>query len=171
MDRLDEFEELIREHEKFAFNVAYRVSGNIEDAKDIAQEAFIKAYRNFDKFQGKSKFSTWLYTIVNNTAIDYVRKKNKVVNLEDERFMVKDEGGEDVVEKQVEKNEVKRLVHDSINQLPPAHRQVVVLRDMYNFSYEEIGAMLDCSIGTVKSRISRGRNLLRKIIVGKEVSV
>lgn len=171
MSKIEEFEELIKEHEKFAFNVAYRLSGNIEDAKDIAQEAFIKAYRNFEKFEGKSKFSTWLYAIINNTAIDYIKKKNKITNLEDERFVSSQEGAYDIVEREVEKNEIKKLIHDAINQLPPAHRQVVVLRDMQNLSYEEIGTILNCSIGTVKSRISRGRDILRKIIVGKEVSV
>lgn len=172
---IESFQQLISEHEKRVFNIAYRMLGNIEDAKDVAQEALVKAYRGIKNFKGKSSFSTWLYAIVNNACIDFIRK-NRKTNL---IYLDKDyEGGngtykmeipdrKDTPEEILEKKEVQNLVHESIDQLSPLHKKVIILRDIEEFSYKEIAEILNCSEGTVKSRISRARNNLKLIIQEK----
>lgn len=173
---IDSFEELIVAHQKKAFNIAYRILGNLEDANDVTQEALIKAYRGIKKFNGKSSFSTWLYTIVNNACIDFIRK-NRKVNLtyldreyetEESSYKVQIYSDEETPEEVFEKKEVQRLVHEAINKLNYEHRRVIVLRDIQQFSYQEIARILNCSEGTVKSRISRARKNL-KILIGEKM--
>lgn len=172
---IESFERLIAEHQKKVFNIAYRMLGNLEDANDVAQEALVKAYRGIEKFKGKSSFSTWLYAIVNNACIDFIRKNRKVNMIYLDREYETEEGtykiqlnnNEDTPEQLFEKKEVQKLVHESINELGYNHRKVIILRDIEYFSYKEIAQILSCSEGTVKSRISRARNNLKAIIKEK----
>lgn len=171
----DSFELLIAQHQKKVFNLAYRVLGNMEDANDVAQEALIKAYKGIKNFKGKSSFSTWLYTIVNNTCIDFIRKnrKNNVIYLDKEyetekgSYKMELSSNEDAPEEILEKKEVQNLVRQSINELSDDHKKVIILRDIQGFSYKEIAQILNCSEGTVKSRISRARENLKIIIEEK----
>lgn len=172
---IESFERLIAEHQKKVFNIAYRMLGNLEDANDVAQEALVKAYRGIEKFKGKSSFSTWLYAIVNNACIDFIRKNRKVnmiyldceYETEEGTYKIQLNNNEDTPEQLFEKKEVQKLVHESINELGYNHRKVIILRDMEQFSYKEIAEILDCSEGTVKSRISRARTNLKTIIKEK----
>ena len=172
---IESFERLIAEHQKKVFNIAYRMLGNLEDANDVAQEALVKAYRGIENFKGKSSFSTWLYAIVNNACIDFIRKNRKVNMIYLDREYETEEGtykiqlnnNEDTPEQLFEKKEVQKLVHESINELGYNHRKVIILRDIEYFSYKEIAQILSCSEGTVKSRISRARNNLKAIIKEK----
>lgn len=166
------FEELISAHQKRIFNIAYRILGNLEDANDVTQEALIKAYKGIKNFNHKSSFSTWLYTIVNNACIDFIRK-NKKTNItyldreyetEEGSYKVQVYSDEKTPEELLEKKEVQKLVHEAINQLNYEHRRIIVLRDIKQFSYQEIAQILNCSEGTVKSRINRARNNLKMII-------
>ncbi len=169
------FEELIQPYQKKAFNIAYRMLGNVEDASDVTQEALIKIFKSLDKYQGKSSFSTWVYSIVNNTCIDYIRKNKKtnVVYLDQElqardgsyKMEIADEMN--TPEYLFEKQETQKMVQDAINQLNVDHREIIVLRDINGFSYQEIAGMLDCSEGTVKSRISRARAHLKLLLEKK----
>ena len=171
------FEKLIQPYQKKAFNIAYRMLGNVEDASDVTQEALIKIYKSLDKYQGKSSFSTWVYSIVNNTCIDYIRKNKKgnVVYLDQEiqamdgsyRMELSDEMN--TPEYLFEKQETQRMVQDAISQLNVDHREIIVLRDINGFSYQEIATMLNCSEGTVKSRINRARGHL-KILLEKRLN-
>ncbi|ABR49266.1 RNA polymerase, sigma-24 subunit, ECF subfamily [Alkaliphilus metalliredigens QYMF] len=171
----ESFEKLILQHQKKAFNIAYRMLGNLEDANDVTQEALLKAYRAINRFQEKSSFSTWLYTIVTNTCVDFIRKnrKTKVVYLDREyegeegqykREVYDDENGP---EELLEKKEVQRLIHDAINLLNYEQRKVIILRDIEGFSYREIAEILDCAEGTIKSRINRARSNLKNLITEK----
>ncbi len=169
---VESFEELIISHKKKIFNIAYRMLGNLEDANDVTQEALVKAYRGIKKFNEKSSFSTWLYTIVNNACIDFIRKnrKDNVVYLdreyetEESSYTLQINSGEETPEQAFEKKEVQRLVHKAINKLSDDHRRIIILKDIKQFSYKEISEIIDCSEGTVKSRLSRARKNLKTII-------
>ncbi|WP_334300592.1 RNA polymerase sigma factor [Alkaliphilus flagellatus] len=169
---IDSFEQLIAAHQKKAFNIAYRILGNLEDANDVTQEALIKAYRGIRNFNGKSSFSTWLYTIVNNACIDFIRKNRKTnvtyldreYETEEGSYKLQVYGNEETPEELFEKKEVQKLVHEAINKLSYEHRRIIVLRDIEQFSYQEISQILNCSEGTVKSRINRARSNLKILI-------
>jgi RNA polymerase sigma-70 factor (ECF subfamily) len=166
------FEALIQPYQKKAFNIAYRMLGNVEDASDVTQEALIKIFKSLDNYQGKSSFSTWVYSIVNNTCIDYIRKnkKSNIVYLDQEiqtkegsyKMEISDEMS--TPEYLFEKLETQKMVQDAINQLTSDHREIIVLRDINGFSYQEIADMLNCSEGTVKSRINRARGNLKLLL-------
>ena len=169
------FEALIQPYQKKAFNIAYRMLGNVEDASDVTQEALIKIYKSLDKYQGKSSFSTWVYSIVNNTCIDFIRKhkKSNVIYLDQEiqgkdgSFKMEISDEMNTPEYLFEKQETQKMVQDAINQLNVDHREIIVLRDINGFSYQEIAGMLNCSEGTVKSRINRARGHLKLLLEKK----
>lgn len=168
------FERLIKDYQKMAYNVAYRIMGNEEDAKDMTQEALIKVYRKLDSFRMDAQFSTWLYRIVMNTCKDELRKKKmKVISIDqsietDDGKMhmdLEDEGlhpDELLVQK-----ETQSEVHAALQEVSEKNRVVVVLRDIKGFSYQEISDIIDVPVGTIKSRISRGRNELKTVLLNK----
>lgn len=169
----DAFEKLIINYEKRVYNIAYQMFGNEHDANDMAQEVFIKVYKSLDKFNFKSSFATWIHRITVNTCIDEYRKKKKNYQIEsmDETMEQKD----GVVHKQFVdksltpeekaiKNENIKFIRESINELKEEHKMIIILRDIKGYSYDDIADILDISIGTVKSRISRARSTLKKII-------
>lgn len=169
---LKAFDELIEKYEKTAYNIAFRMLKNPEDAMDVSQEAFIKVFKSIKTFNFESAFSTWLYRIVTNTCLDFLRKRNtNVYSIDnpihtDEGEIERDIPDEsDTPEELLEKKLTKELVNNSISKLDENHRVVIILRDIQGFSYEEISKIIDCSIGTVKSRINRARKNLKDIIV------
>lgn len=166
-------EKLIIKYEKKVYNIAYQIFGNEHDANDMAQEVFIKVYKSLHKFNFKSTFSTWIYRITVNTCIDEYRKKSKNSKVEymDETIKQQDS----IIQKQfidkgltpeeeIIKNENIKFVRESIDELKEDYRIIIILRDIKGYSYENIADILDISIGTVKSRISRARSKLKKII-------
>ncbi len=169
---IDAFEELILEHEKRAYNIALKMLKNPEDAMDISQEAFIKVYKSINNFNLKSSFATWLYRIVVNTCLDFLKKnQTKVYHIDNP---IKTEDGEitrEIADIQtapeviLERKMTRQLVHNAMDELDNIHRTVLILRDIQGFSYKEISEMLDCSLGTVKSRIKRGRDNLKSVII------
>ncbi|WP_243136946.1 RNA polymerase sigma factor [Alkaliphilus serpentinus] len=169
---VDSFERLIQPYQKKAYNIAYRMLGNVEDASDATQEALIKIYKSIGNFQGNSKFSTWLYAIVTNTCIDFIRKNRRAKIIYLDREKENEEGtyqmeiADDIntPEEILEKKETRFMIHDAINQLNHEHREIIVLRDIQGFTYQEIADILKCSEGTVKSRISRARGNLRQLL-------
>lgn len=167
------FEELILKHEKIVYNVALRMMNHSEDAKDISQEVFLKAYRNIANFDERSAFSTWLYRITTNTCIDEMRKRKgkQSYSLEEElenedgtmQRQIADEG--DTPEESLLREERKSEILQALENLSAEHKAAVVLRDVKGLSYEEISEILELSLGTVKSRISRARNQLKTEIL------
>ena len=161
------FEELIRQQERIAYNLAYRMLGNEQDAFDATQEAFLRAYLNISKFKGESAFSTWIYRIVHNACLDEIRKrKNAPITAGDE------ESAEIYVEASTPDDELSRKdtqlqIIDALSALAPQWREIVILRDVQGFSYNEIAEILQCSIGTVKSRVNRARIKLKSIMEQK----
>lgn len=166
---IDAFEELVSRYERKVYTTAYRLIGNPDDANDLAQEAFLRAFQAIKNFRGEASFLTWISRIVTNVCRDELRKRCRV-NIEslDERIIL-DEGE---VAKQypadeagpaelLEKKELQEEIQGLINNLSPEFRLALVLRDIQGFSYEEIAEQLECSLGTVKSRINRARNYLK----------
>lgn len=170
---LQAFEELILRHERIVYNVALRMMNHSEDAKDISQEVFLKAYRNIKNFDERSMFSTWLYRITTNTCIDEMRKRKgkQSYSLEEElenedgsmQRQIADAG--ETPEESLLREERKSQLLQALSLLSAEHKAVVILRDIRGFSYEEIAEIMDLPIGTIKSRISRARNQLKNEIL------
>lgn len=172
---IDAFEELIRNYQKKSYNISLKMLKNPEDAMDVSQEALIKVYKSIKNFENKSSFSTWMYRIVVNTCLDFIKKNKKNLlyldkPIETEEGNIKMEVIDDynTPENILEKKLTKKLVRDSINMLKDEYKSIIILRDMEGFSYEEISKILDIPIGTVKSRIKRARDNLKIIIINSE---
>ena len=165
------FGTLVASYEKFIFNVACKMFSNSEDAADIAQEALIKAYKNIDKFDFNSSFSTWLYRITVNACIDEMRRRkgkdNISIDAEDEEsgLTLQIEDTSLGAEERVIQNETVSEVRMAIDKLSEEHKTVIILRDLQDMTYEQVAQTLDLSIGTVKSRLARARKSLKDIIL------
>lgn len=165
----ESFGELVELYKDKVYQVAYRMVGHPQEAQDVAQEAFLRAYTNLDKFDMDRKFSTWLFRIATNVAIDRLRKKKPDFYLEDK---VKGTEGltyesqlaadQELPEDQVVNLEMQEWIQSEINQLPLKYRSAVILKYMEDLSLKEISEILDMPISTVKTRIHRGREALRK---------
>lgn len=176
---VESFELLIGSYDKRAYNIAYRVMGNEEDAKDMAQEALIKVFRSLKDFKGQSSFSTWLYRIVTNVCLDELRRKKNEKYVSMDSTIQTDSGelnmelcsDKETPEIVYERVEQRELIKNAIRELNEEYRSAIVLRDIQGFSYDEISSILDCSLGTVKSRINRARTMLRdKLKASMELS-
>jgi RNA polymerase sigma-70 factor (ECF subfamily) len=157
---LDAFEELVRAHQTPIYNLTYRVTGNHEDAGDAAQEAFLRAFQALPRFRQEAAFSTWLYRIATNAALDLVRRRPAAPPVE----LPIDQPAPDDPEAEAHRREVSRRVHAALGHLPLEYRSVVVLRDLQGLAYDEIAQVLAIPIGTVRSRLSRGREALRTLL-------
>ena len=164
----DAFSSLMEQHERLVYNLAFQYTQNREDAADVCQETFLKVWRTLSAFRGESSFSTWLFRITQNAALDLLRKRsgNAALSLTVEHEESDEEGREhDLPDAAVEHNpaaaveqkERAALVRAAISTLRADHREILVLRDMRGYSYGEIAEMLGLELGTVKSRINRAR--------------
>jgi len=164
------FSELVRKYQKRVYYLADGMLGNREDALDIAQEAFLKAFRSLKGFQGGGGFYTWLYRIAYNLSIDFMRKEWRKKNLEyrDNQDLTEEEDpvirvpssshpGQEMAQK-----ELNRVIMDAIQSLPEEHRSVILLREMEGLSYEDIAKTLRIRKGTVMSRLHYARQELQK---------
>ncbi|MFN2490723.1 MAG: RNA polymerase sigma factor [Actinomycetota bacterium] len=151
------FTELMQRHEDRIFGVALRITGDRGDALDATQEAFISLFRRAESFRGGSEFATWLYRIGINAARDQVRKRRRGPTLEAEP----DEAGDPSPGAPVDETSVARIdLARALATLPEDYREAVVMHDLGGIPYEEIARISGVALGTVKSRISRGRRLL-----------
>jgi RNA polymerase sigma-70 factor (ECF subfamily) len=165
-------EALILQHEKIVYNVALRMMNHTEDAKDISQEVFLKAYRNIASFDERATFSTWIYRITVNTCIDEMRKRKGKQPLfldnefEDEEGTWKKEIADesDTPEESLMRKEEKSEILMALKTISEDYKTVFILRDIRGLSYDEISDITGLALGTVKSRISRARNHLKKEI-------
>jgi len=149
------------------YAVALRMCKNREDAQDCLQDAMLRIYKALPTFKGQSSFSTWAYRITMNTCLDDLRRKKvRQASSLDQMLEVGWAPVDDnnTAERHLENSELKRNLSKAIQTLPEEMRAAVVLRDVQGFSYEEIANMLSTNVGTVKSRISRGREKLREIL-------
>ena len=158
----DAFAQLVALHEKKVYNLALRMCGDPEDAWDAAQEAFLSAWRGLPSFRGEAGFSTWLYRLTSNAAIDLLRRNKRQrgeASLDDENLGIDAVDRAPSPQEQAEAAELRGAVTAGLFRLSDAHRQALILREVQGLSYEEIAAALAVDMGTVKSRIS-----LRKIL-------
>ena len=169
---VDAFEVLVRKHQKRMLNIAYRMTGNYEDACEIIQDAFVSAYKGIKDFEEKSRFSTWLYTIVLNLSRNRLKQLkiqsyreefsfNDPVITDDSQINKEPASGETTILERLERRDVQQKVQGCINSLDSEFREVLILRDIHGFSYDEISNMLKIPEGTVKSRLFRARDVLR----------
>ena len=161
------FEDIVREYEKNVYNIALRMSGDREDALDISQESFLKAYHSLHSFRGDSKFSVWLYRIVSNTSLDFLRERKRRAEIPLVREDDSGETGETEIRDESHSPEAlfeRKLTREALRRgllsLPEDQRKILLLREIQGFSYEEIGQILSIESGTVKSRIFRARRKL-----------
>lgn len=167
---IDAYEEIIKKYENKVCGIIYHMIKNQNDVEDLAQEVFIKVYKNLSKFKGDSSLYTWIYKITVNLCLDEVKKRKNIIYL-DEKLEVED--GE--LERELpsldktqvelyEKKELKEKLHKCIGKLPEKQRVMIVLRDIKGFSYEEISEITSVKLGTVKSQINRARLKLKELL-------
>ena len=166
----DAFERLLSAQEGRMYAVALRMCGNREDAQDCVQEAMIRIYRAISSFKGQSSFATWVYRITMNSCLDELRRRKTRTSTSldamlENGFAPSDE--DDTPERHSLQAEQKRLLERAIAELPEDMRAAIVLRDIQGCSYDDIAQTLDTNVGTIKSRISRGRERLREKISGR----
>ena len=166
------FETLVLEYEKNVYSITQRMTGNAEDAADMTQETFIKAYNSLQNFRGDSKFSVWLYRIATKVCLDFLRSKSRKPTLS---LSVEDDDGEetqmDIADESqspevlLERGLTRDAVRRGLNALNEEYRQILLLREIQGLSYEEIASVLTLEVGTVKSRIFRARKKLCAFLI------
>ncbi len=169
----DAFAQLLELHQGKVYGLTLRLTGSAEDAMELTQETFFNAWRGLPNFHAESKFSTWLYRLATNAAIDFLRREKRrqavttvsispdddeapALDIPDRRFTPQDE---------LERQELRQAIQRGMAQLSDEHRQVLTLREFSGLSYAEIAQVLGIEEGTVKSRIARARLALRKILL------
>jgi len=169
---LSAFEQLVIRYEQKVYQLAYRLTGNVEDANDLAQEVFLKVYRHIGQFRGQAAFSTWLYRLVTNTFLDEARKRKRrpTITMSLDERIITEEGdmprelpSDDIgPEEGYLQKELQQIIQQALAELPPQYRIVLTLREIQGHTYEEIAEIAEIKLGTVKSRISRARLALRQ---------
>ena len=164
------FEQLVRLYEKRVLALTTRMCKNPADAEEAAQEAFLSAWQGLPFFRGEASFSTWLYRLASNACVDLLRRERRrqsaagpSLNDEEARLEVPDTAPSP--QEQAERSELRQQIEAGLQALTPDHRQVLILREMHQLSYDEIAQTLDVDVGTVKSRINRGRKQLRNFLL------
>lgn len=161
------FETIVRLYEKNVYNIALRMTSNREDALDVSQESFLKAYHALGSFREESKFSVWLYRIVSNTCLDFLRERKRRAEVplsaedgegESSELEIRDESLSP--ERLYEQKLTREALRRGLKSLPEDQREILLLREIEGLSYEEIGSVLSLESGTVKSRIFRARRKL-----------
>jgi|YelNatPaOPRAMG01_1025707.scaffolds.fasta_scaffold01628_7 RNA polymerase sigma-70 factor (ECF subfamily) len=153
------FAQIVSEHQNLVYTVALRILANPDDALDAAQDVFLRVWKSLPKFQGRSEFTTWLYRITANICLDYIKRRKRERRApfswpdeQEERFP------ESVtIDEEMDRIEVKDRLEEILEKMNPIYRSVLVLRDIYGFSYEEISRMLKISLQATKIRIYRAR--------------
>ena len=162
---------LVRSYQDLVFGLVSRMVRDTELAEELTQDAFVKAYQHLARFDRKYRFSTWIYSIASNTAIDHLRRKristvslDEPMRFDDSEVAREPEGPARTAEEIHEGREMLELVEDAIGRLPESYRELLLLRHPGNRSYEEIANMTKLPLGTVKNRIFRARAKLREIL-------
>ena len=164
------FGELVRLYEKKVYALTLRMCKNPDDAAEAAQEAFLAAWQGLKFFRGEASFSTWLYRLASNACVDLLRKEQRhravsgpSLNDEDTYMDIADDAA--TPQELAERSELREQIEEGLLSLTPEHREVLILRELHQLSYDEIAQTLDLDTGTVKSRISRGRKALRNFLL------
>ena len=164
---LDSFNQLVLRWERPIYALAYRVIGREEDARDVAQETFLRAFRALKGFKGQAKFSSWLYRITLNLCRDWIRRERRTPVVQaPEGVDVIELAGESTpsesIEELVSRHEIGRAVGKAMSQLPEEQRTAIILKEYHGLTFQEIADLLDCPLSTVKTRLYQGLTVLRK---------
>ncbi|MGE4384298.1 MAG: RNA polymerase sigma factor [Endomicrobiaceae bacterium] len=167
----DLFRHIVDRYKDKVLSIIYSFCGYTSDCEDIAQNVFIKIFYSLDKFKFKSSFSTWIYRIVINESINFAKKRNtKIVSLQanfsndDEQEVIDFIKSDDNTEKKAIEKETQKLVQDTLLKLKDNYKIILTLRDIENFSYEEISQIMNIPIDTVKIRIFRARKKMKQLL-------
>ena len=164
------FGELVTLYEKKGYALTLRMCKHPEDAAEAAQEAFLAAWQGLKFFRGEASFSTWLYRLASNACVDLLRRESRHrtaagPSLDDEGVYLDVADSAPSPHAIAESNELKQQIEEGLRTLSPEHREVLILREIHQLSYDEIAQALSLDSGTVKSRISRGRKQLRNFLL------
>ena len=164
------FEQLVRRYEKRVFALTGRMCRNPSDAEEAAQETFLAARQGLPFFRGEASFATWLYRLASNACVDLLRREGRHqagagISLDDEESGFDPPDPAPSPQALAERAELRQQIEAALAELPPEYRQVLILRELHQRTYDEIAEICSLDLGTVKSRISRGRKRLRKILL------
>lgn len=163
------FAELVSLYQDKLFHMAYRMLNNRQESEDVVQDTFLRVYKNLDRYDETLKFSTWIYRIATNLCIDRLRKRKPVYSLDAESNEHEGLDGYSMIpsdgktpETELLLSDTQRIIHQAIETLPPKYKTVMTLRYMQDLSLQEIGDIMDMPVTTIKTRVHRGREFLRK---------
>ncbi|BCG61153.1 RNA polymerase sigma factor SigW [Paenibacillus sp. URB8-2] len=163
------FAELVELYKDKIYHLGYRMLNNRHEAEDIVQETFLRVYRNLERYDDNQKFSTWIYRIATNLSIDRLRKRRPTYSLDAELGDQEGTDGYSLIpsdnvtpESELLLSETQRTIYEAIDELPVKYRSVMILRYLQDLSLQEIGDVLDMPVTTIKTRVHRGREFLRK---------
>ena len=169
------FEELVRRYQRPISAYVYRMVGDYESALDLTQEIFIKIYNSLDKYRAEFKFSTWIYKIAHNSAVDHLRRtatrEQSIVNgTEDDQYELPIESGRLTPEQESERKERRTEIEAVVRTLPANYRELIILRHSQDLTYEEIVEVTGLPLGTVKNRLFRAREMMRQQFLDKGIT-
>lgn len=164
------FEELVNRYQRQITSYVYRMLNNYDASLDVTQEVFIKVYNSLEKYSSDYKFSTWLYRIAHNAAIDYMRRNSVAqqsldIETKDGTYQLQIESGQPNPEQERERSEWRTEIESVVKCLPSAYRELIVLRHAQDLSYDEIAEVTGLPLGTVKNRLFRAREMMREIFI------
>ena len=173
--RVDGFEELVRRYQRPITSYVFRMLGNYESSLDVTQEVFIKVYNSLSKYSSEYKFSTWLYRIAHNAAIDHMRRNSmNAVSIEAENsdgtYQLQIESRRPSPEQDHERGEWRNEIDAVVKCLPPTYRDLILLRHSRDLSYDEIADVTGLPLGTVKNRLFRAREMMRQMFIDRGFS-
>ena len=165
----DAFGQLVLTHQNKVYSLCVHMLNSREEAEDLAQEAFLKAWRSLDSFHEESSFATWMHRLTTNLCLDHLRKQSRrqnvsvAVSLDDEEAVFAEPADlNSDPQRELERKERQKALEKGLKELPEHHRRALVMREVSGMSYQEIADALELDLGTVKSRIARAREALRK---------
>jgi RNA polymerase sigma-70 factor (ECF subfamily) len=169
------FEELVRRYQRPIASYVYRMVGDYDAALDLTQEVFIKVYNSLSRYRSEFKFSTWIYKIAHNTAIDHLRRhtvRDQIMTADGDgpRSEIAIESRRLTPEQESEREERRSEIESVVQSLPAAYRELIVLRHSHDLSYDEIAEVTGLPLGTVKNRLFRAREAMRDLLVPRGIT-
>jgi RNA polymerase sigma-70 factor (ECF subfamily) len=170
----DAFQQLVRKHQRKAYAVALGMVHDPDEARDVCQDAFLKAHKNLAGFEGDAQFFTWLYRIIANLCIDHLRKRRGERMEFDETIATADAADDSGIAprrlgfdpgRALADKELRHHIHAALDQLTPSHRAVLVMREVEGLSYKEMADVMKCSIGTIMSRLFHARKKMQALLL------
>lgn len=164
---VESFNQLVLRWERPIFALAYRVIGREEEARDVVQETFLRAFRGIGKFRGQAKFSSWVYRIALNLCRDWIRRERRAPILPtpegvDVIELAAEQGPVESIEDLVARNDISKVVADLMTRLPEEQRTAIILKEYHGMTFQEIADLQGCPLSTVKTRLYQGLTVLRR---------